>query len=66
MNSGRRCVSVISDTDVTVTCALAQGHGEDHGCGFLRWDETGYWYTQRWRTPEGTWHGLPDVEDGEE
>lgn len=56
-----RCTSAIGDSAVTITCVLADEHDDDHGRGFLRWDDTGYWYTQRWRRSDGTWHGLPDT-----
>lgn len=56
------CPSTISDAHATVTCALPAGHEdtEDHGRGWLRWSDGTFWYTERCREEDGTWHPAVD------
>lgn len=53
------CPVVISDAGGTVTCMLPPRHEGDHGRGFLRWEDNGDWYSQRYFTRDGVCHGLP-------
>ena len=53
------CPVEISDANGTVVCVLPPGHHGDHGRGFLRWEDDGSWYAERYITPDGISHGLP-------
>lgn len=53
------CPSSASDDFETVTCSLPLTHDDDHGRGFLRWDDTGFWHSCRYRADDGSWHALP-------
>lgn len=52
------CTSSIHDDHATVTCSLPLNHSGDHGRGFLRWDDNG-WYAESCFTRDGIRHGLP-------
>lgn len=47
------CPAQISDGVETIHCAYSQGHDDDHGRGYLRWDDAGQWHARRDITPDG-------------
>jgi hypothetical protein len=53
------CPATITDAEGAVTCVLPAGHQGDHGRGFLRWEDGGDWYAQRYISRDGASHGLP-------
>lgn len=55
------CPAEINDGVATVRCAFDYGHDDDHGRGFLRWDNDG-WYACRAIGPDGT--SIPTAPTG--
>ena len=43
------CARELTDhAGATVSCTRRPGHKDDHGRGFLRWENDGSWYTKRY------------------